>query len=104
MRRRTAYLIFTLTLATFALLFLYPLLMVIGGGFRDADNHFTLRYVAGVFQNPVYRQGLLNSVGIALGTTTLVPLIAVPLAVLATRYDFRGKKLLSALILVPMIL
>jgi iron(III) transport system permease protein len=78
--------------------------MVIAGGFRDPDNHFTLRYVTGVFQNPVFREGLLNSVGIALGTTTLVTLIAVPLAVLATRYDFAGKRLLSALILVPMIL
>jgi iron(III) transport system permease protein len=104
MRRRTAYLIFTLTLATFALLFLYPLAIVIAGGFRNPDGKFTADYVLGVFQNPIYVQGLLNSVGIAIGTTTLVTLIAVPLAVLATRYDFAGKKLFSALVLVPMIL
>src|SRR5690349_9450983 len=104
MRRGNAYLIFALTLATFAVLFLYPLGMVIKGGFFDENGHPTARYVAGVFQNPIYAQGLLNSLGIALGTTALVTLIALPLAVLATRYEFRGKKLLSALILVPMIL
>jgi len=104
MRRSTAYPIFTLTLAIFALLFLYPLAIVIAGGFRDPNGKFTFDYVLGVFQNPIYSQGLLNSVGIAIGTTTLVTLISVPLAVLATRYDFRGKKLFAALVLVPMIL
>ena len=39
-----------------------------------------------------------------MATTTLVFLIAVPLAVLAERYDFPGKGLFSALVLVPMIL
>jgi iron(III) transport system permease protein len=104
MRKRNAYLIFTLTLAIFALLFLYPLAMVIKGGFIDANGQFTTRVVLGVFQNPVYSQGLLNSLGIALGTTTLVTLIALPLALLATRYDFPAKRLFSALLLVPMIL
>jgi iron(III) transport system permease protein len=104
MRKQNAYLIFTLTLAIFALLFLYPLVMVIKGGFIDANGQFTTRFVLGVFQNPVYAQGLLNSLGIALGTTALVTLIALPLALLATRYDFPAKRLFSALLLVPMIL
>ncbi len=104
MRSRNAYLIFVLTLAIFAVLFLYPLVMVLKGGFFDENGHFNLKYIAGVFKNPIYAQGLLNSVAIALGTTTLVCLIAVPLAVIASRFDFPGKKLFSALILVPMIL
>src|SRR4051794_6330950 len=91
MRRRNAYLIFLLTLAIFALLFLYPLGMVIKGGFFDENGHFTLRFVTGVFQNPVYAEGLLNSVLIAIGTTLLVTLFSVPLSLLATRYDFPGK-------------
>jgi iron(III) transport system permease protein len=104
MHRSTAYTLFTLTLATFALLFLYPLAIVIAGGFRNPDGYFTFAYVAAVFQNPIYAQGLFNSVGIAIGTTTLVTLISLPLSVLATRYDFAGKKIFSALVLVPMIL
>ncbi|HYE16819.1 MAG TPA: iron ABC transporter permease [Tepidisphaeraceae bacterium] len=105
MRPRNAYLILSLTLATFALLFLFPLATVLRGGFVDpTSGGFTTRYVAEVFRNPIYAQGLLNSVMIAVGTTTLVTLIAVPLAVLNTRYDFPFKKLISALVLVPMIL
>jgi iron(III) transport system permease protein len=104
MRRSNAWIVFAATSALFALLFLYPLGMVIKGGFFDEDGRFTAKYVVGVFQNPVYAQGLLNSVMIAVGTTTLVTLIAVPLAVLATRYDFPGKRLFSALVLIPMIL
>jgi iron(III) transport system permease protein len=104
MRRRNAYLIFLLTLAIFALLFLYPLGMVIKGGFFDENGHFTLRFVTGVFQNPVYAEGLLNSVLIAIGTTFLVTLISVPLSLLATRYDFPGKRIFAALVLIPMIL
>lgn len=104
MRRRNAWLIFAITLAIFAVLFLFPLGMVIKGGFIDENGKLTSRFVVGVFQNPIYAQGLLNSLGIALGTTALVTLIAVPLAVLATRYDFPGKPVFSALVLVPMIL
>jgi iron(III) transport system permease protein len=104
MRRPAAYSIFAITLAILGVLFLYPLGIVIAGGFRDADGHLTMHYVLGVFQNPVYARGLLNSVGIAVGTTAIVTLISVTLAVLATRYDFRGKKVFSALVLVPMIL
>ena len=104
MRRTRAYLIFSLTLAILVLLFLLPLGTVIKGGFYDQNGHFTFNFILEVFRNPIYSQGLLNSLGLALGTTTLVTLISVPLAVLATRYEFRGKKLFSALILVPMIL
>jgi iron(III) transport system permease protein len=104
MRRRNAYLIFALTLAIFALLFLYPLGMVLKGGFFDENGKFTLRFVTGVFKNPIYAEGLFNSVMIAIGTTFLVTCIALPLSLLATRYDFPGKKLFAALVLIPMIL
>lgn len=103
MRRSTAYLIFSVTLATFAVAFLWPLAMVVGGGFFE-DGRPTLKYIVGVFQNPIYAEGLLNSLGIAIGTTTLVTLIAVPLAWMANRYDFAGKGLFQGLLLVPMIL
>jgi iron(III) transport system permease protein len=103
MRRPTAALLFSLTLTLFALLFLWPLTMVLKGAFLK-DNHLTAQYILEIFKNPVYAQGLLNSILIALGTTTIVTLIALPLATLATRYDFPLKKSLSALILVPLIL
>lgn len=103
MSNRLAWTIFWATALILGALFLAPLVMVIRGGFV-AGGAFTLRYVTGVFQNPVYAEGLLNSLLIALGTTTLVTLLAVPLAWLSNRYDFPGKPALGALLLVPMIL
>jgi iron(III) transport system permease protein len=110
MRRSTAWILSVVLLALFALLFVTPLLTVIAGGFRAADPNdplktvFTVDYLLAVFRDPIYVEGLLNSFKIALGTTTLATLISVPLAWAANRYDFAGKKLFQAVLLVPMIL
>ena len=103
MKRSSAWIIFSITLAIFAVFFLLPLFLVIGGGVFE-NGRPTLKYVFGVFQHPIYREGLFNSFLIAVGTTTLVCCIAIPLAWLTNRYDFPGKKLVSGLVLVPMIL
>jgi iron(III) transport system permease protein len=103
MRRSTAWLISIAILGVFGVALLWPLAWVIRGGFLE-DGRFTLRFLAGVFQNPVYVEGLIRSLWIAVGTTTLVLLIAVPLAWMANRYQFPGKPILQALLLVPMIL
>lgn len=102
-RRGTAWTIFLVVTAVFGLLFIWPLCRIVGGGLFG-DEGFTLRYVAGVFRNPVYAEGLLNSLRLAVGTTTLTILIGLPLAWVANRRDFRGKGILTALLLVPMIL
>jgi iron(III) transport system permease protein len=103
MRRSTAWVIFWLSMVVFGLLFLWPLGRVVVGGFW-VNGEFTLTYLAGVFKNPIYAEGLRNSLMLGLGTTTIAVSIAVPLAWLANRYDFPGKGILSALLLVPMIL
>ncbi len=103
MRRGTAWTIFLLTSLVFGLLFLAPLWMVIKGGFIVSGS-FTLKYLAGVFRNPIYTEGLFNSLMLAIGTTSIVTAIAVPLAWLTNKYDFPGKKFVSGMILVPMIL
>lgn len=104
MRRSTAWTLFFLLSAVFALAFIWPLLRIVQKGFFDADNAFTLKFLIGVFKNPVYVEGLLNSLKIAVGTTTLVTFIAVPLAWMANKYNFAGKGAFSGLLLVPMIL
>jgi iron(III) transport system permease protein len=103
MRTQTAWIIFIGTVALLTLLFLWPIWRVISGGYF-VDGHFTWKYLAGVFDNPIYAEGLLNSLLIGLGTTTLTIVIALPLAWLAHRYDFAGKGPLTGLLLVPMIL
>lgn len=105
MLRKTANLLLLLiTVAFFGIFFLYPIAQVLYGGLFTAEGDFTLLYLAEVFRNPIYREGLLNSFVIAFCTTLVSLLIAIPLAWLADRYDFAGKRLFSACILLPMIL
>ena len=96
-------LLFLLVTILLSVLFLLPIFLVIKGGFWD-EGGFTLRYLFSVFKNPIYAEGLANSVTIALGTTSLCLLIALPLAWLSYKFDFAGKGFFSAVVLVPMIL
>ena len=103
MRRSTAWFVFGAVTLLLSLLFFWPLGKVVAGGFW-VDGRFTLRYLLGVFENPIYVEGLFNSLKIALGTTGLAPVVALPLAWIANQFEFRGKAVFSALVLVPMIL
>src|SRR5262245_44787751 len=103
MNRPTAWTIFVACCLVFTVAFLVPLGWVVSGGFI-VQGTFTLRYLAGVFQNPIYAEGLFNSLKIAVGTTALVTLIALPLAWLNNRFVFAGQKIVGGLLLVPMIL
>ncbi|NQU10818.1 iron ABC transporter permease, partial [bacterium] len=96
MRRGTAWLVFWATFLVLGVLFLVPLGTVLSGGFFEGGR-FTLRFLVGVFRNPIYAEGLRNSLMIAVGTTTLVTGLALPLAWLTNRYDFPAKKLMSGL-------
>lgn len=103
LRNRTAWMLMIILTALLGVLMIWPLVEVIGGGCYE-NGAFTLKYIRGVFQNPVYAEGLLNSLGIAAGTTLLATLVALPLAWLGHRYNYPGKGIFSALILVPLIL
>ncbi|MDA3874889.1 MAG: ABC transporter permease subunit, partial [Kiritimatiellae bacterium] len=104
MRKRPAWIMFGVTLAVFLVGFILPLVLVVRNGFISPDGQFTLRYLVGVFRNPIYLEGLMNSLRLALGTTLLATLFSLPLAWLSNRYRFAGKVWVNALVLVPMIL
>jgi iron(III) transport system permease protein len=104
MRKSTARFIFLVTLGVFAVCFILPLALVVKNGFVSPDGSVTFSYLAGVFRNPVYLEGIGNSLRLAVGTTLLASLIALPLAWLSNRYTFPGKRAVNALLLVPMIL
>ncbi len=57
-----------------------------------------------VCRSQVYREGLLNSLQIAVVTTLMVAVISVPLALLYDRFDFPGREWCSLAMLLPMIL
>jgi iron(III) transport system permease protein len=91
-------------LAILGVFLLYPIWLTVRGGFIGADGGFTLHHVKMVVLDPALRAGLVRSLLIATFTTTLSLLLALPLAVLAAKYDYPGKTAFSALILVPLIL
>lgn len=88
----------------FACFFLMPIWSTLEVAFVSTKGGFTLEYVWEVFRNPVYREGLWNSLIMGSFTTLGCLIVAVPLALVFTRYEFPGKPLLNSLILVPMIL
>ena len=103
MSRLFALCVYVLTTAFFLVFFVYP----IGQTLRVAflfDNRPTLVFIKEVFRNPIYVEGLRNAFLLAVGSTAAAFALAMPLAWLADRYDFGGKKTLTGLLLAPMVL
>jgi iron(III) transport system permease protein len=91
-----------------ALILLWPIWQVLRVAFfgvaGSAQSGFTLGYFREIVVDPELRWGLINSALIAICVTILCTAISLPLAVLSVRHDFRGKNLISGLLLVPLIL
>lgn len=89
------------------LFLVWPIALTVWGGFfeaADGERQFTFYYILSVFRDPVLLEGLKNSLLIAITVTLLSLVISIPLSILNTRFEFRGKTFLSALLLVPLIL
>ena len=97
MRRTGQILTITALLAFFAVFLALPVYTVVEQGMR-------WELLGEVFTNFLYLEGLLNSLKIAIVTTFLVFLIALPPALLYDRFEFPGKSLSHLAIMVPMIL
>jgi iron(III) transport system permease protein len=95
--------VYALTLAFFGAFFLWPIAQTVGGALFEG-NRFTLAFIREVFRNEIYVDGIRNAFLLAVASTVVTLLIALPLSFIADRYEFPGKKLLTGLVLVPMIL
>lgn len=108
MNRKLAWVVSLTVFTVFAVFFLYPAGMVVKQAFEaktaDDTTMWTLDFIGAVFSNPIYREGLWNALMMGVVSTFLTLLLAFPLALMAHRYDFVGKKRLAILILAPMIL
>ncbi|MGB0766343.1 MAG: ABC transporter permease [Phycisphaeraceae bacterium] len=100
--------LYTGILAVLLMFLVWPILLTVRGGFVSSDGGLTLAYFfdaeSGVLRDPLYLRGLINAFLIAVCTTLLCLIVTIPMAVVATKYDFPGKAAVSALVLIPLIL
>ncbi len=84
-------------------LVVYPLGLVLLEAVHS-DGGWTTAYVRQFMRRPNEWQALWGSLWISLASVGLAGLVGIPLAVLVTRYDFPGRRLLAAVIALPAVL
>ena len=88
--------------ALLAALLLWPLAEGVRGAFIDGHGRITFAYIATVFRNPIYLEGLRNALAIAVFSTAIAGTVGVGAALLLHRFDFPGRRLLAALVPLPL--
>ena len=101
----SGYALWSVLMAILLVLMVYPIFLTVRGALVDPQTGaFTLKHIGLALEDPSIRECLFNSVRMALTTTTLSIVIALPLAILAARFSYPLKPVFNALILVPLIL
>lgn len=91
-------------IAFLAAFLLLPVGTVFLTAFRDADGSFTLGHFASFFTTSLMRESFGNSLYVALVSVAIASAIAVPLAYLTVRFEFRGAILIQTLGVLPLIM
>ncbi|MGH7766340.1 MAG: ABC transporter permease, partial [Candidatus Binatia bacterium] len=107
MRAKTDWLQGALMAALLVLLFvflLYPILRVLWVALAGEEGRFTAIHFQNFFLRPLFREALLNTLWSGFLVVFFGSLIAVPLAYVIARYDFRGKILLQTLATLPLVI
>lgn len=94
--------------AFLGLFLIWPVALVLSGAFvevqSDGSRVFTTQYIAGVFADPVLRDSIANSLLLAAIVTLVTIVMALPLSLMTTRYEFAGKRIIENLLLLPIVL
>jgi iron(III) transport system permease protein len=105
------YLLLGIMLVLLGLLMVYPVAMILGSAFvlRESQGtqqvaKFSFFWFEKVLTDQNFLHYLSNSLLLALCVTVLCNIIALPLALIAQRFQFKGKGLLTGMVLVPMVL
>ncbi|HMT56536.1 MAG TPA: iron ABC transporter permease [Ottowia sp.] len=99
-----AWLAFGLILAFLLLFLIVPVGTVIYTAFVNETGSLTVGHFANFFGQLVFRESFFNSLGVALASTLFASIIAVPLAYLTVRFEFRGAVLIQTLGVLPLIM
>lgn len=93
-----------LVLAFLALFLAVPVGNVFYLAFVNADGSFTIGHFLAFFHQPLLHDSFYNSLYVALAATFIASLIALPLAYLTVRFQFRGAVLIQTLGVLPLIM
>ena len=91
--------VYGVPLAFLSLFFLYPLAAIVERGLRGAGDS-----PVDVLTDPLTREVVWFTLWQALASTVLTILVAFPAAYVLGRYQFRGRNLVGALVVVPFVL
>lgn len=83
---------------------LLPVAAVVKSAFTNADGSFTLGHMASLFQVTLLRESFYNSLYVAVLTVLASSLLALPLAYLTSRFQFRGAGIVSSLAVIPLVM
>jgi iron(III) transport system permease protein len=93
-----------LVAAFIALLLLWPVATVLYAAFADGEGGVTTAHIGAFFSLSIMREAFVNSLVVALGSVALASLIAVPLAYLTVRFEFRGAAIVQTLGVLPLVM
>jgi iron(III) transport system permease protein len=100
--RQASILLTLLGLLTFFIL--VPIVRVLWVSLSDGEGGLTAVHFENFFRRPLFRESLWNSLAAGLLVVFFGSLVAVPLAYLSVRYDFKGKILVNTLATLPLVI
>jgi thiamine transport system permease protein len=102
-RRVVGWVPVAVPLVFFAAFFAYPVATIVARGLHP-DGHWDLAAFGDVVTSPIYQRVAWFTVWQAAASTVVTVVIGLPLAGLFARFEFRGKRVLWSLLLVPFVL
>ena len=92
-----------ITIAMIGVFLLWPMSKVMVKAFYNGES-LTLDYFYLLFDNHLMVEAITNSLWVALATTIVCTIVALPLSVIGSKLEFFGKSFLMGLLLVPMVM
>ena len=103
-RQIPSYLVLFSIISLLFFFLVLPVFNIVSKSIYQSETGFSLQYLGLLFKNTLYMQGILNSLLIGIVTTLFCLIISLPLALINSRFNYKGKALLSGLLLVPMVM